>query len=433
MKKWVVVLLMLLVVPVDAESWQEYESSHFIFNYQEGYLTSDDVARIAENQEAIFSTLVDLLDLKFHGKVVYYLYGNRGDFKSLSQAYYSGGVHILCTTCENLCTKGLNEAHEMTHALSVQLNVQQQRLLSEGLAVYCQNYINQRYNLHSIARTLHEETGLSVKDVLHGFYEYIPSSYFISGSFVTFLLEEYGMASFKDFYGRPLTGDSFVQVYGKQVDTLEEEWLKAIEQTERSQEERDFAQLMIATTGGDDTPFFFGRDYPEYATHPSRAEEIMCIIHDTIKSDREKAFSYANQYRKVMQAWNQGIDIFRKALEEKNLQMKPELFEKAALLYGVAGDEDMKIQARKYAAGYISLAQAQTFLEQKCVPAAEDELEKAKILLKGAGAEEHIGQLDEYLVELKRQNADTLDIFVILFGIVMGGKVLQRIYSRVLK
>jgi hypothetical protein len=303
MRKWVVVFITLFMVPVHADGWQQYESEHFIFYYQEGYLTIDDLHHIAENQETIFSTLVDLLDIEYNGKIVYYLYGNRRDFKSSSYAYYSGGVHILCDTCENLCTRGLNEAHEMTHALSAQLNVQQQRLLSEGLAVYCQNYIDHRHNLHGIAKVVHEETGVSVKDALYGFYEHIPFGYFISGSFVTFLLDEYGTVKFKDLYRRPLTLDSFVQVYGKSLDTLEQEWLTEIEQTKCTQKERDFVQLMIATKEGSDVYLSFGAEYPEYATFPARAEEIVCILWNTLESDKEKAFSYANQYNEAMKAW----------------------------------------------------------------------------------------------------------------------------------
>ncbi|MBU7024976.1 MAG: hypothetical protein HXS40_12515, partial [Theionarchaea archaeon] len=224
---------------------------------------------------------------------------------------------------------------------------------------------------------------------------------------------------------RPLALDSFVQVYGKSLDTLEREWLTEIEQTEYTQKERDFVQLMIATKEGSDVYLSFGAEYPEYATYPARAEEIMCLLWDTLGSDREKAFSYANQYNEVMKAWKQGIETFEEALKGKDLQKKPELFEKAASFYEVAGDEDMVVRARAYAAGCTSLAMAQTYLEQKCVLAAENELEKAKILLEGSGAErEEIQILDEYLTELKEQNIEVLNTGVVLIGIVVIGVVL---------
>jgi hypothetical protein len=105
------------------------------------------------------------------------------------------------------------------------------------------------------------------------------------------------------------------------------------------------------------------------------------------------------------------------------------LFEKAASFYEMAGDEDMVVRAREYVAGYTSLVMAQTYLEQKCVLAAENELKKAKLLLEGSRAEEYTDALEEHLIELKEQNIDTFDIFIVLMGIIIGGRLLLRICS----
>jgi hypothetical protein len=94
----------------------------------------------------------------------------------------------------------------------------------------------------------------------------------------------------------------------------------------------------------------------------------------------------------------------------------------------VAGDEDMIALSKKYAAGYTSLMMAQAYLEQKCVSDAENELEKAKILLEGSGAEgEEIRILDDHLTELKGQNIEVLNMGIVLTGIVViGGVLLSR-------
>jgi hypothetical protein len=132
-----------------------------------------------------------------------------------------------------------------------------------------------------------------------------------------------------------------------------------------------------------------------------------------------------NQYNDMMKAWNQGIKTFEEALKEKDLQKKLELFEKAASFYGMAGDEDMEVLSKNYAAGCTSLVMAQKYLEENRVSDAENELEKAKLLLEGSGAEgEEIRILDDHLTELKGQNIEVLNTGIVLIGIAIIGVVL---------
>ncbi|MGC1123341.1 MAG: hypothetical protein WBA22_19825, partial [Candidatus Methanofastidiosia archaeon] len=131
-----VVFVILVLSPLQAVDWEEYESDHFIFYYTPGHLTADEIAAVAENQEALFVKLSGLLGVDYQGKITYYLYGNREDFQGIPGAYCSGStVTYLCIFCVDFCKEGLNDSHELTHALANTIGFQH-GLLAEGLAIY---------------------------------------------------------------------------------------------------------------------------------------------------------------------------------------------------------------------------------------------------------------------------------------------------------
>lgn len=98
MKTVSLLVIVLLVIPsFQAQEWQSYESEHFIFYYQKDHLTEAEIISIAENQEALFIELTNLLDMEFSGKITYYLYGYRADFEGIPGAYCIGTeIEFLC-------------------------------------------------------------------------------------------------------------------------------------------------------------------------------------------------------------------------------------------------------------------------------------------------------------------------------------------------
>jgi hypothetical protein len=123
--------------------------------------------------------------------------------------------------------------HEIVHIYAPNRN----RFLAEGLAVYLQDKIgnnpafpNFGKDLDALARlSLSEVSSLKMlNDVRKQPLSSVmaePTAYILAGSFVGFLIEEYGLPSFKKLYE---TG-SYDEVYRKSLSTLEKEWRMKIE------------------------------------------------------------------------------------------------------------------------------------------------------------------------------------------------------------
>src|SRR5262245_36110333 len=119
--------------------------------------------------------------------------------------------------------------HEFVHIYAPNAN----RFLAEGLAVYLQARLggNRAFpNFGEDIRRLAVRgiTGLESLDALHRVQPPRPlgtvmeekTAYILAGSFVGFIIERYGLASFRHVYE---TGN-YAQVYGKSLGTLEQEW-----------------------------------------------------------------------------------------------------------------------------------------------------------------------------------------------------------------
>ncbi|NKB21808.1 MAG: hypothetical protein GKS01_15050 [Alphaproteobacteria bacterium] len=132
--------------------------------------------------------------------------------------------------------------HELTHVLAPNGN----RFLAEGLAVYAQEHLkglsaypNDGEDIHTLAKEFSEQANLSDLDE-----QATPSSlsvdglsvreaYLVSGSFVRYLIERYGMKKFRELYAlspfqsyRRNAGSSgrWKDVYKKSLKSLEADW-----------------------------------------------------------------------------------------------------------------------------------------------------------------------------------------------------------------
>ena len=119
--------------------------------------------------------------------------------------------------------------HEIVHIYAPHPN----RFLAEGLAVYLHSKLagnpafpNFGGNLRPLAaRGL---SGVESFEALHsvrtprrlGTVMDEKTAYILAGSFVGFVIERYGLASFRSLYGT----ENYAQVYGKSLGTLEHEW-----------------------------------------------------------------------------------------------------------------------------------------------------------------------------------------------------------------
>ena len=417
MKK-ISLLLMILVIPlIQSEEQLSYESEHFVFYYSEGYLTSEELSLIAQTQEDLFTRITGLLSLDYTGKITYYLYGDRKDFEGIPGAYAAGNqIHLLCIFCQDSCKNGLNDAHELTHALSNRIGFQH-GLLAEGLAVYVEDYVINGENLHGIIKILHSEERLTpLKDLIDEFWCDILYNYDISGSFTVFLIEEYGIEKFKELYQKPLLDDSFQEVYGKSLTNLEVEWLSIVEKAEVTKKEEDIVRYRDGIQEGLAIYFDIEFDFPDYATYPARAEEGICLFRKEYPVNPEEAFSYLDQFNKGLVAWKEAIETFSEAIELEDVKEKAELFRKAVELYGIAGDEDMINLSGKYATAYESLVLVYGYMEEGNKDLAREELDKITPLLGELEEEEEILLINQYIQILNEEN---LEPFEMSSGIVL--------------
>lgn len=119
--------------------------------------------------------------------------------------------------------------HEIVHIYAPHSN----RFLAEGLAVYLHATLagnpvfpNFGGNLQHLA--LRGLSGVESLDALHrvrtprslGTVIDEKTAYILAGSFVGFVIERYGLASFRSLYET----ENYAQVYGKSLGTLEQEW-----------------------------------------------------------------------------------------------------------------------------------------------------------------------------------------------------------------
>ncbi len=416
MKKIPFLIIIILVIPLlHAEEWQSYESEHFIFYYQEGCLTQDEITALAQNQEGLFSRITDLLQIEYTGKITYYLYGKREDFEGIPGAYTAGSeIHYLCIFCVDFCKNGLNDAHEMTHALANQIG-SQFGLIAEGLAIYVEDYVINGENLHGIVKILYTENRLtSLEDLLEDFWSDILFNYDIAGSFAAFLIEKYGMEKFKELYCKPLGFFSFLEVYGKSLEDLEKEWIQVIQKSEVTQEEMDVVRYRDGIEEGLIIYFDLGFDSLGYGTYPARAEEGICLFREKYKENPEEAFPYLDQFNEGMVAWKEAIETFEEALEQTGYRMKAELFRKATSLYEIAGDEEMLVLSGKYASAYESLVRILEYIEEGKGDMANEELTRVRPLLEELGEESEIGIISQQVHAAQEQGLQGFEVGIVL-------------------
>ena len=432
MKKTPLLLLIILVLPlIQGEDWQSYESEHFIFYYDEDYLTADEIATIAQNQEALFTEICNHLGIEFTEKIEYYLYGDRKEWEGIPGAYAMlTEIRFLCIFCVDFCKEGLNDAHEMTHALSTKIGFQH-GFLAEGLAVYVEDYCIGGENLHGIIRILHEEGRLTpLEDLIEDYWCDILYNYDIAGSFAVFLIEEYGIEKFKELYAKPPGYFAFLEVYDKSIYVLEAEWIAVVGQAEVTQRERDLVRYRDSIEEG--LAIYIDLEFGEveYGAYPARAEEGICLFREQYKDNPEGAFTHLAQFNEGMVAWKEAIETFEKALEQQGYQEKAESFGKAAFLYEIAGDEDMITLSQKYATTYGSLQKVLEYLEQGDTFLAGQELNKAKLFSEELGIEEEIFIIEQQVQASEEQIIQGFEVAVIL---ILVGILVIRVALKMYK
>ncbi len=205
-----------------------FETDHFVIHYVPGTPEAKKIKLIAGDHEFRYHQLTETLKTEFPRKIHSYLYPDTKMRKRIIGAGETnvanpirGEIHLVYETFPNPVLK-----HELTHVISSEFGMPILRIsprvgLIEGLAVACEEGEGE-ITLHKLSQSM-IELGLApqIKEILGlGFWYKPPArSYVLSGSFVRYLIDNYGVDKFKTAYRR----GSF-SIYEKSLEELTSDW-----------------------------------------------------------------------------------------------------------------------------------------------------------------------------------------------------------------
>jgi hypothetical protein len=215
------------------EDWLTYTSEHVVFHTLPDTYAAQNIEEIAADHEWAFGGIVGALEVNYRDPIYVYLYPSaeslyRATARSAGFAIGEGReVHALWVSAGDHQSPG----HEMTHVITHwTLGEPSEALLGEGIAV-CLDHSGRDYrataaDLLALGRLVPLSGALGAN-----WFEQDPAvMYPQSGSFVCFLLEEYGVERFKALYPRADVEAALVELYGKDLMLLEREWLQRLEE-----------------------------------------------------------------------------------------------------------------------------------------------------------------------------------------------------------
>jgi hypothetical protein len=214
------------------DEWRSYTSQHFSFRYLPNTYVAKEIKRIARDHEQTYTDIVKQLSIADDEPITLYMYPSeaalyRATARKAGHAINEAGeVHTLWVSANNHQTTG----HEMTHVITTRaIGEPSEALLGEGIAV-CLDHSGKDYR-EVAADLLAADKLIPLKDMLgDAWFEADGEvTYPESGSFVCFLLEEYGVARFKQLYTRADILAGLQSVYRTTLTALEKRWLTSLQ------------------------------------------------------------------------------------------------------------------------------------------------------------------------------------------------------------
>jgi len=212
-----------------------YETDHFLIHFDPESNAAKNIELIAKDHEWRYSEVSEYLDVDISNKINSYIYPD-----TRSRKKYFGSLHA---TVANPIHQEIHQVftayptrelkHELVHIISSEfgsstLKISPKKGLIEGVAVAVDWPVHVM-DKHQLAKTLvkKESINKNLNDFLgYGFWYYPPSvSYTLMGSYSRYLIDNYGVEKFKEYYR---TGDT--DSYNKTEDELLASWLNYLNQ-----------------------------------------------------------------------------------------------------------------------------------------------------------------------------------------------------------
>ncbi|RLF31799.1 MAG: hypothetical protein DRN08_07425 [Thermoplasmata archaeon] len=257
----IAMLVLLLVIPyVHSEVWVTKESEHFIFYFEQGSKAERDIDSIINIEERNYRIITSYLNIEYKKKINCYLYPEKR-FKEDFGFY--GGItknNSICLLYDDFdrgfigaFRKGYGDGHELTHVLTSNtwgppipgdyINEYPPSLYfyEEEIAHYVHNIVIRNdpiVSMHIIAKAILETEDIP-DDIISNLDTYISSSlnrnnymtYFYEGigeSWVSYLIEKYGIKKFIEFYKlsckEKSSSKALKEVYEETPEKIVKEW-----------------------------------------------------------------------------------------------------------------------------------------------------------------------------------------------------------------
>ena len=205
-----------------------HETEHFNIFYEKGSKVEREIERIARDHEFRYAQLIDYLRTQPTRRVNAYIYTSPEQKKRLIGAGHTlvedpfgYGFHVNYEPFPHPIIK-----HELVHALTTDwhpiLKVSLKLALHEGIAVAA-DWNEGKLTPHQWSKAMRESgVALSIEQIMGlGFWAQASSrSYMLAGSFVRYVVEAYGIETFK----RAFPTGNFRAAYGKTLSELSNEW-----------------------------------------------------------------------------------------------------------------------------------------------------------------------------------------------------------------
>jgi len=223
-------------------NWLKSGSSHYFIYYRPNSPASQDINNIRKTLDSCFEDVLRQLEVDFSDKISYYLYNSCDDLERWAGWHKWGffvGEFQSAFQVYDSTSRSLN-SHETVHVMVYyKIGVAKLCFRNEGIAEaithFHERWPSGKLTLHNRCKLLLYEKKLFPLEVLADndrFKEiYLSpegSNYYTqSGSFVRYLIDQYGLTKFK--FLLPRAGEDnyrevFQQLYGKSIDDFEKEW-----------------------------------------------------------------------------------------------------------------------------------------------------------------------------------------------------------------
>jgi hypothetical protein len=242
-------------------NWLTAEGQNCMIYYEDNIDNwfKENVLQIVAFADDCVAKVVQVLNISYNGKMEYFFYSSPR-YPDLPGAT-EGKVFAFFPPQQLYISTGLEESymdylrilfvHETVHALDYMIGTGALTFFREGLAVYVSWSLQEGryfgYNLDDVVSGIYATDGLiPLNKEVYDWSKY--RDYLQSGSFVKFLITNYGLERFKQFFSQGETATIetlFQEFYSRNLETMKGEWTTYLKNHEPKMNVRGATSLVL--------------------------------------------------------------------------------------------------------------------------------------------------------------------------------------------